>query len=90
MLIILIRRNGVFVIISGGGRSSAWETAARAAAGAIAKLFLHQHEVHLHGFVSQVGDIVFNPNYESLDLSAIESTLSGVRIQSWQKNDWAD
>ncbi len=58
----------------GGGRSSARETAARVAAGAIAKLFLHQHEVHLHGFVSQVGDIVFNPNYESLDLSAIEST----------------
>src|SRR5678809_795989 len=36
----------------GGGRSSARETAARVAAGAIAKLFLKQHGVEIAGYVS--------------------------------------
>src|SRR6187402_1006628 len=38
----------------GGGRSSARETAARVAAGAIAKLFLKHQGVEIAGFVSQV------------------------------------
>src|SRR6185436_2208331 len=41
----------------GGGRSSARETAARVAAGAIAKLLLRKAGISIHGFVSQVGDI---------------------------------
>ncbi|MFL5729967.1 MAG: chorismate synthase, partial [Cytophagaceae bacterium] len=39
----------------GGGRSSARETLARVAAGAIAKLFLSQHGIKITAYVSQVG-----------------------------------
>jgi chorismate synthase len=41
----------------GGGRSSARETAARVAAGAIAKLFLQQHGIEIFAHVSGVGRI---------------------------------
>src|SRR5690606_568677 len=41
----------------GGGRSSARETAARVAAGAIAKQFLKHHGISVEAYVSQVGDI---------------------------------
>src|SRR5689334_22113330 len=41
----------------GGGRSSARETAARVAAGAIAKLLLRSYNVEINAFVSQVGDL---------------------------------
>ncbi len=58
----------------GGGRSSARETAARVAAGAIAKLFLHQHGISIHGYVSQVGDIRA-PHFEELDLSHTEDNI---------------
>jgi chorismate synthase len=44
----------------GGGRSSARETAARVAAGAIAKLFLKKLGVEISAFVSQVGEIVYD------------------------------
>ena len=57
----------------GGGRSSARETAARVAAGAIAKLFLHHHDVHIHAFVSQVGELMYTPDFETLNISEIES-----------------
>jgi chorismate synthase len=58
----------------GGGRSSARETAARVAAGAIAKLFLKQHGVEIAGFVSQVGNIKAPP-YTQLDLSKVEENI---------------
>lgn len=58
----------------GGGRSSARETAARVAAGAIAKMILEQHGVSCHAFVSQVGDIKA-PHYTSLDLSKTEDNI---------------
>lgn len=58
----------------GGGRSSARETAARVAAGAIAKLFLKKHGVEIAGFVSQVGDIKA-PHYTELDLKKTEDTI---------------
>jgi chorismate synthase len=58
----------------GGGRSSARETAARVAAGAIAKMILMQHGVSCHAFVSQVGDIKA-PQYTSLDLSKTEHNI---------------
>jgi chorismate synthase len=42
----------------GGGRSSARETAARVAAGAIAKLFLKHHGIEIFAHVSSVGKII--------------------------------
>lgn len=56
----------------GGGRSSARETAARVAAGAIAKLFLKQHGIEIFAHVSGVGDIEA-PNFDTKDLSALLS-----------------
>lgn len=58
----------------GGGRSSARETAARVAAGAIAKLLLRKHHVTIHAFVSQVGDIKA-PHYTQLDFSKTEENI---------------
>ncbi|QIL37867.1 chorismate synthase [Pedobacter sp. HDW13] len=54
----------------GGGRSSARETAARVAAGAIAKLFLKQQGIEIFAHVTAVGTIEA-PNLESNDLSAL-------------------
>jgi chorismate synthase len=58
----------------GGGRSSARETAARVAAGAIAKLFLRKVNIEIAAYVSQVGDIRA-PHYTGLDLSAVEQNI---------------
>ncbi|MFY0685915.1 MAG: chorismate synthase [Cyclobacteriaceae bacterium] len=53
----------------GGGRSSARETAARVAAGAVAKQFLKQSVgVAFYAYVSQVGDLKLNKPYTELDL----------------------
>ena len=57
----------------GGGRSSARETAARVAAGAVAKLFLQQTDIQIVGYVSQVGNLKIEGSYEDLDLSKIET-----------------
>ncbi len=57
----------------GGGRSSARETAARVAAGAIAKMILQKYGVSIQAYVSQVGGIVLNESYDTLDLSNTES-----------------
>jgi chorismate synthase len=58
----------------GGGRSSARETAARVAAGAIAKLLLSTHNIKINAFVSAVGDIIA-PHYTTLDLSKTEENI---------------
>lgn len=58
----------------GGGRSSARETAARVAAGAIAKLFLKESGVVVNAFVSQVGEIKA-PHYTQLDLTKTEDNI---------------
>ncbi|HYG03377.1 MAG TPA: chorismate synthase [Chryseosolibacter sp.] len=58
----------------GGGRSSARETAARVAAGAIAKLLLKKLGVTVQAFVSQVGDIKTG-HYTNLDLSKTEDNI---------------
>jgi chorismate synthase len=58
----------------GGGRSSARETAARVAAGAIAKLFLRQEGISIQGYVSQVGPVATSKTYQELDLSLTEET----------------
>lgn len=54
----------------GGGRSSARETAARVAAGAIAKLFLKQYGIEVFAHVSGVGEIEA-PNVDTANLSAL-------------------
>lgn len=58
----------------GGGRSSARETAARVAAGAVAKLFLKKQGISVEGYVSQVGAIQCAKDYKQLDLSLTEKT----------------
>ena len=57
----------------GGGRSSARETAARVAGGAIAKLLLGNSGIKINAYVSQVGDISLNHPYSELDFSQTES-----------------
>ncbi len=57
----------------GGGRSSARETAARVAAGALAKLALRQYGVSIQAYVSQVGELVLTRPYQKLDLSLTET-----------------
>jgi chorismate synthase len=58
----------------GGGRSSARETAARVAAGGVAKLLLKKYSVDINAFVSQVGELKA-PHYTSLDLSKTEDNI---------------
>jgi chorismate synthase len=57
----------------GGGRSSARETAARVAAGAIAKLLLLQLGVSVRAYVSQVGNLALQTPYTELDLSQTDT-----------------
>lgn len=57
----------------GGGRSSARETAARVAAGAVAQLLLRHYGVSVKSYVSQVGHITLDKRYQELDLSLIEA-----------------
>ncbi|MTB51390.1 chorismate synthase [Lewinella sp. W8] len=57
----------------GGGRSSARETAARVAAGAVAQLLLRHYGISIHSFVSQVGHLKVEAPYQSLDFSQIEA-----------------
>lgn len=54
----------------GGGRSSARETAARVAAGAVAKLFLKQKNIEIFAHVSSAGTLDA-PNLPSEDLSKL-------------------
>jgi len=55
----------------GGGRSSARETASRVVAGAIAKQMLP--EITINAFVSQVGSMKLEKNYQELDLALTET-----------------
>ncbi|WP_323758470.1 chorismate synthase [Roseivirga sp.] len=59
----------------GGGRSSARETVARVAAGAIAKLYLRHHEISFHAYVSQVGNLKLDKDYTQLDLTKTEDNI---------------
>lgn len=58
----------------GGGRSSARETAARVAAGAIAKLFLKKQGIDIQAYVSQVGHLKITKPYQDLNFDDIEKT----------------
>ena len=57
----------------GGGRSSARETAARVAAGALAKMVLNHYGIEIYSYVSQVGAMKLDKPYQELDLKNIES-----------------
>lgn len=59
----------------GGGRSSARETAARVAAGAIAKLYLDAKGIQVNAYVSQVGDLKLEKPYLELDLGKTEDNI---------------
>lgn len=58
----------------GGGRSSARETAARVAAGAIAKKLLAHYGITINGYVHQVKNIEIKRAVENLDFELIEQT----------------
>jgi chorismate synthase len=59
----------------GGGRSSARETLARVAAGAVAKLFLSHFGIKITAYVSQVGSIKTDPDYKKLNLNKTEDNI---------------
>ncbi len=59
----------------GGGRSSARETLARVAAGAVAKMILQQAGISVHAYVSQVGSLGLTGPYQSLDLTLVDSNI---------------
>lgn len=59
----------------GGGRSSARETVARVAAGAIAKLLLKEHGITTRSYVSQVGGLKLEKTYQELDLTKTEDNI---------------
>ena len=58
----------------GGGRSSARETVSWVTAGAIAKLMLNQSKIKITAYVTQVGNVLLEKEYHSLDLSKIENS----------------
>lgn len=59
----------------GGGRSSARETLARVAAGAVAKLYLKTLNINVHAYVSQVGNLVLEKPYQTLNLATAEDNI---------------
>ena len=59
---------------AGGGRSSARETAARVAAGAIAKEILMAEGIEIFAFVSQVGNIIMSSD-AAIDYNVIEDNI---------------
>ena len=59
----------------GGGRASARETAARVIAGAIAKQLLMQAGIEISAYVSTVGKIQLEKNYQQLDLTKTDTNI---------------
>ena len=59
----------------GGGRSSARETIARVAGGALAKLALQKLGITIQAYTSQAGSVVLEKSYSELDLSLTESNI---------------
>lgn len=59
----------------GGGRSSARETLARVAAGAIAKMLLSKIGVSIQAYVSQAGPIKLNKPYQEMNLALAEENI---------------
>jgi len=59
----------------GGGRSSARETAARVAAGAIAQMYLDTLGVEIHSYVSQVGELKLIKAPENISKEMIDANI---------------
>ncbi|MFN8278145.1 MAG: chorismate synthase [Chitinophagales bacterium] len=59
----------------GGGRSSARETAARVAAGAVAKQLLKHAGIQVQAYVSAIGSVRLERAYRQLDLTKAEKNL---------------
>jgi len=59
----------------GGGRSSARETAARVAAGALAKLLLAKYNVEILAWVSAVGPVEAQVEHEKVNPGQVEANL---------------
>ena len=59
----------------GGGRSSARETAARVAAGALAKQLLAVPGIKTYAYVSAVGELELKTPYQELDLSQTDNNI---------------
>jgi chorismate synthase len=59
----------------GGGRSSARETAARVAAGAVAKLLLKHYGISVAAYVSQIANVKLTKKYFELILSEAENNI---------------
>ena len=59
----------------GGGRSSARETAARVAGGCVAKQFLKTIGVSVNAYVSQVGPIKLEKDYQQLNLQETDKNI---------------
>ena len=59
----------------GGGRSSARETVARVAAGAVAKLLLKHYDITCQSYVSQVGALQLDKDYTQLHLNKTEDNI---------------
>ncbi len=69
----------------GGGRSSARETLARVAGGAVAKLFLNHFDINIQAFVSSIGEISVPDSLPSFTQNEIES--SPVRCPHKETSD---
>jgi len=59
----------------GGGRSSARETAARVAAGSVAKQFLKEKHIGIYAYVSQVGPVILEKKHTELDLKQTDQNI---------------
>lgn len=59
----------------GGGRSSARETACRVVGGSLASLFLKKQGIEVVAYVSQVGHVYLDKNYNELDLTKVDSNI---------------
>ncbi len=59
----------------GGGRSSARETLARVAAGAIAKMILAKANIQIQAYVSQVGALKLTADYKTLNIAHAETNI---------------
>lgn len=69
----------------GGGRSSARETVARVAAGAVAQLLLKHYGVEVRSYVSAVGTVKLDKAYTELDLTKTDDNI--VRCPDVAKAD---
>lgn len=59
----------------GGGRSSARETLARVAAGALAKTILAKANIKIQAYVSQVGPLKLTADYKDLNIAHAETNI---------------